>query len=90
MTKLRFFREQRRAITLATELIEQLPEDMRWMLAVSEGHGDAQLNIWVQPGEIDDFRRVLGLSNYTYRETDCVTYYVGSLAVSLIEGEENV
>jgi len=60
------------------------------MLTVSEQHGDACLNIWVQPGEVDDFRRILGLSNYNYKATDCITYEVGYLWVSIIElGGEN-
>jgi len=83
--KLKFFREQRKAILKAEEFIQQLTPDVQWMLSVSEQDKDACLNIWVLPGEVDDFRRILGLSNYTYKETDCVTYQVGDLFVSIIE-----
>jgi hypothetical protein len=88
--KLKFFREQRKAILKAEEFVQQLPPDTQWMLSVTEQDKDACLNIWVQPGEVDDFRRVLGLSNYSYKATDCITYQVGDLFVSIIElGGEN-
>ena len=85
MTKVRHFPEQRKAILKALELIDNLPADNQWFFSISEIEDDAQLDIWVLPGEVEDFRRMLGLYDYECKETDYVTYIVDNLNVSIIE-----
>jgi len=87
MTKVRHFPLQRRSILKAIELIDMLPADTHFYLTATEDPEDAQLHIWVMPGEVEDFRKFLGLYNYECKETDFVTYVVGHLNVSIIEKE---
>lgn len=72
----------------AERLVALMPRDTQWSFTITEIVDDAVLNIYVYRTVWDAFAALLGLNEPIEEGSDYRTCYHGSLAVSLIEPED--
>jgi hypothetical protein len=85
------YANQHAALVAAAQIVEELPPDTTFGVAITDGENDAELNIFVKTfGERVTIIRKIVLDQPVVDEGErFITYQIGPLVVSIILPEEN-